>query len=150
MTDRARGHGRRAAEMSRRRFLTASGAAAAGLAFWSVLDRPAPAGAEPARGPAARAIPFDTGWLFGPATPGSAAPGFDDSGLVTVTLPHTVTPLSWRDWDPASWEKVWVYRNHFDAPAGVGGMRVFLDFAAAMTLATPTLNGHELTGHLGG
>ncbi|MBO0889799.1 MAG: hypothetical protein J2P14_02715 [Acidothermales bacterium] len=151
MGDEARVQGRRAAEWSRRRFLAASGAAAAGLAFWSALDRPVRAGAETApRGPASRVVPFDTGWLFGAATAGSTAPGFDDSGLVTVALPHTVTPLSWQAWDPASWERIWVYRKHFDTPGDVDGMRVFLDFAGAMTRVTPTLNGHDLTGHTGG
>jgi beta-galactosidase len=67
-----------------------------------------------------------------------------------VTLPHTVTPLSWQDWDPSAWERVWAYRKHFDAPAGTDGMRVFLDFSAAMTRATVTLNGVQVADHLGG
>jgi beta-galactosidase len=95
-------------------------------------------------------VPFGTGWRFGPFTAGSELPGFDDSDLATVTLPHTVTPLSWRDWDPAAWERVWVYRRHFDAPSGHHGRRVFLDFGAAMTRATVTLNGTEVADHLGG
>jgi len=94
--------------------------------------------------------PFGTGWRFGPATAGSDRPEFDDSGFTEVTLPHTVVPLSWRDWDPSAWERVWMYRKRFDAPPGVGGRRVFLDFAAAMTRATVTLNGAEVTDHLGG
>ena len=67
-----------------------------------------------------------------------------------VTLPHTVTPLSWQEWDPAAWERVWVYRKHFDAPSGHHRSRVFLDFAAAMTHATVTLNGTTVADHLGG
>jgi beta-galactosidase len=101
-------------------------------------------------GPAVRIIPFGTGWLFGPAAAGSSLPGFDDSALARVTLPHTVVPLSWQNWDPAGWEQVWVYRKHFDAPPGTGGRRVFLDFAAAMTHATVVLNGTEVADHLGG
>jgi beta-galactosidase len=102
------------------------------------------------RGPAAGIMPFGTGWLFGAASAGSRLPGFDDSALARVTLPHTVTPLSWRNWDPSAWERVWVYRKHFDAPPGTGGKRVFLDFSAAMTRATVTLNGAEVADHLGG
>lgn len=94
--------------------------------------------------------PFGTGWRFGPALAGSDLPDFDDSGFAGVTLPHTVVPLSWRDWDPSTWERVWMYRKRFDAPAGRDGRRVFLDFAAAMTRATVTLNGAEVTDHLGG
>jgi beta-galactosidase len=96
-------------------------------------------------------LPFGNGWLFGAEPePGSSLPGFDDSGLAAVTLPHTVTPLSWRNWDPAAWERAWVYRKHFDAPPGWAGLRVFLDVAAAMTHATVTLNGTEVAEHLGG
>ena len=145
------------------------------MATWSLLSAPGPVASaarranapEPAAetaqaagsgttraaraaGPAARIVSFDTGWLFGPAAAGSDRPGFDDSGLATVTLPHTVAPLSWQNWDPASWERVWVYRRHFDAPAGLSGLRVFLDFSAAMTHATVTLNGTQVADHLGG
>ena len=99
-------------------------------------------------------IPFGTGWLFGPAAEGSSLPGFDDSGLARVTLPHTVAPLSWQDWHPAAWERVWVYRKHFDAPdiSGASGVgrRVFLDVGAALTHSTVTLNGTEVGDHLGG
>jgi beta-galactosidase len=88
----------------------------------------------------AKTHPFDAGWLFGP----------DEGALAAVTLPHTVTPLSWQDWDPSAWERDWAYRKHFDAPPGADGMRVFLDFAAAMTRCTVTLNGTEVADHLGG
>ena len=103
-----------------------------------------------ASGPAARVTSFDAGWLFGPSADGSDQPGFDDRDLATVTLPHTVAPLSWQNWDPSAWEKVWVYRKHFDAPAGLSGLRVFLDFSAALTRATVTLNGTQVADHLGG
>ena len=104
-----------------------------------------------AMGPQTRVIPFGTGWLFGPAVEGSSLPGFDDSGLAPVTLPHTVTPLSWQDWHPAAWERVWVYRKHFDAYDVSGaGLRVFLDVGAALTHSTVTLNGTEVGDYLGG
>ena len=106
--------------------------------------------ASTVRGPAAGTVSFDAGWLFGPASAGSSLPEFDDSTLAAVTLPHTVVPLSWRNWDPSAWERLWVYRKHFDAPPGTDGMRVFGDFAAAMTRATVTLNGVEVADHLGG
>jgi len=113
-------------------------------------DSQLPAGAAQATSAGPRIIPFGTGWLFGRAAAGSDQPGFDDNALATVTLPHTVAPLSWQNWDPSSWEAVWVYRKHFDAPADVTGMRVFLDFAAAMTHSTVTLNGTRVADHLGG
>jgi beta-galactosidase len=104
--------------------------------------------------PTARArrhtVPFHTGWLFGPASTDSTQPGFDDSGLETVTLPHSVTPLSWRNWDSRAWEQAWVYRKHFAAPDRAGGMRAFLDVEAAITSSTPVLNGQTLPGNVGG
>jgi beta-galactosidase len=95
-------------------------------------------------------VPFSTGWLFGPATAGSTEPGFDDSGLQPVTLPHTVTPLSWRNWDPGTWQRDWVYRKHFASLPQASGMRVFLDVAGALTSCTPVLNGRALPGNTGG
>ena len=39
---------------------------------------------------------FNRGWLFGGEyVANSEQPGFDDSRLGEVTLPHTVTNLSW-------------------------------------------------------
>ena len=95
---------------------------------------------------------FNEGWRFGGRyVPGSADPGFDDRGFIQVTLPHTVTPLSWGDWDPASWEGVWIYRKHFEVrqrPAGRS--RVFADFDGVMADATVLLNGTAVATHRGG
>jgi beta-galactosidase len=102
------------------------------------------------RGPASQTVSFDGGWLFGPNAAGSDQPGYDDSALETVTLPHTVTPLSWDNWNPRSWERTWVYRKHFDAPAHTDGLRLFLDFQAAMTQSTVMLNGTAITTYTGG
>ncbi len=148
---------------SRRHFLQVC---ATGAAAWSVLG--AYAGAAYAgvgrRGPAARTIPFSAGWLFGGPLDEDATnedrtestlamasqPDFDDSAFTEVTLPHTVTDLSWREWDKESWQKVWIYRRHFEVAPDWEGHRVFVDFGAAMTAATITLNGHELGEHIGG
>jgi beta-galactosidase len=161
--------------VSRRVFLRTAASGTAGMAAWSLLSARGPAAsaagraaaqgaaqetaqaagpgtaqAASAKGPAARIVPFGTGWLFGPAVAGSDQPGFDDSALATVTLPHTVAPLSWQNWAPSSWEQIWVYRKHFGAPAGVSGLRVFLDFPAALTHSTITLNGTQVAAYLGG
>jgi beta-galactosidase len=150
MGDVAGGEG---AGIARRRFLQATATGAAALTSWSVLGGAGQASASAKQASpkgAARIVPFNTGWLFGPATASSAQPGFDDSGLQTVTLPHTVTPLSWRNWDPDSWQQDWVYRKHFTTPAQASGMRVFLDVAAALTSSAPVLNGQPLPGNTGG
>ena len=46
------------------------------------------------------AFSMNTNWLFGGQyTSGSESSFFDDSNFAPVTLPHTVTPLSWQNWD---------------------------------------------------
>ncbi len=136
---------------SRKQFLKTALAGAGGLATWSVLG-----GCEGAlftrgsRGPATHTIPMNTGWRFGEAKTGSVSPGFDDSELEQVILPHTVTELSWRKWDPQSWEKVWIYRRRFSLDEDLTGKRVFIDFGAAMTAATIVLNGQKVGEHFGG
>jgi len=109
-------------------------------------------------------IRLDTGWLFGGEIP---SPGvvdrldaqvvraysrtdLDDSSWDRVTIPHTVTPLSWKLWDAATWEKVWGYRRHFELPPEYTGKRLFIDFDGAMTTATVTLNDTLLGEHRGG
>jgi beta-galactosidase len=136
-------------KFSRRRLLQAGLAGLGTVVAGQVLNGAGHASGSVA-GPAAMAIPFDTDWLFGPSVPGGTAVDFDDSGMATVTLPHSVTPLSWREWDPARWERTWLYRRHFDAPHGTDGMRVFVDFAAALTGATLRMNDRNLPGHRGG
>ena len=44
---------------------------------------------------------FNRGWLFGGEyVAESEQPGFDDRRFVEVTLPHTVTNLSWARLEP--------------------------------------------------
>jgi beta-galactosidase len=86
-------------------------------------------------GPIIHELRLDRDWRFGEAA---------------VTLPHCVTPLSWQNWNPASWEKVWTYQRQFDIPPAFRGLRVFLHFEGVMTSAAPVLNGHALHQHAGG
>jgi beta-galactosidase len=94
---------------------------------------------------------FNDGWLFGGEySQGSTSPGYDDSSFASITLPHTVVPLSWRAWDPAQWERVWIYRRHFDAAAIPPGHRVIAKFDGVMVNATAVLNGNQVASHQGG
>ena len=134
-------------------------------------------GAAPGDAPGGSYL-FNQDWLFGGKyTSGSEHPGFDDSGFTPVTVPHTVVPLSWGNWDSKSWEKVWIYRKHFDggavgvapagapasappasappASAGSGGpegpaVRVLADFDGVMVNGTAVLNGTTVGSHAGG
>jgi beta-galactosidase len=106
--------------------------------------------ARTAPGSAQASYDFNAGWLFGGRyAAGCAAPGYDDSAFARVTLPHTVTPLSWGGWDPASWQAVWIYRKHFRLPERPGG-RVFAHFDGVLVNATAVINGVTVSSHQGG
>ena len=92
------------------------------------------------RARAVHAAPLEGEWQF--ARKGGSFAG--------VTLPHCVAKLSWQDWDPAAWEDVWIYRKQFSLPREFHGQRVFLQFDGVMVRATPAINGHALSEHLGG
>ena len=98
----------------------------------------------------ARSYDFSQRWLFGGRyVQGAEQPGYDDDGFENVTLPHTVTSLSWDNWDYASWEHVWIYRKHFPDTA-VTGARVLVTFDGVMTNAAVVLNGWTAGTHAGG
>ena len=100
---------------------------------------------------AQRTLNLDAGWLFGgKLQPSATDPAFNDAGFARVNLPHTVTPLSWQNWDPASWQDSWIYRRHFTLPPELRNLRLFLHFDRVMAAATPIINGHNLEPHLGG
>ncbi len=97
-----------------------------------------------------RTYAFNQRWLFGGRyADGAADPRYDDSGFAEVTLPHTVTPLSWGDWDPARWQGVWIYRKHFGLPREPG-TRVLADFDGVLVNATVVINGTVASQHRGG
>jgi beta-galactosidase len=120
---------------------------AAALKSWSL-------GSEPLlrpSGPARRILPLDQNWLFGGKSSSQALePEFDDAALAPITLPHSVTQLSWRNWNPSNWEDTWVYRRHFSVPSKYRGLRLFLHFDRVMAGAVPVVNGRRLEPHLGG
>src|SRR5437879_8894228 len=83
--------------------------------------------AAPTRAPAGARYSLNTGWRFAEYVPGAAEPDFDDAGFASVTLPHSVVKLSWREWNPSAWQRIWVYRRHLAGPSP-GNTRTFLDF----------------------
>ncbi|HWX23217.1 MAG TPA: glycoside hydrolase family 2 TIM barrel-domain containing protein [Candidatus Binatia bacterium] len=117
-----------------------------------ILAYPNASGRTPNRsGPASRTVPLNRDWLFGGKfNPAAQEAAFDDSAFAKVTLPHCVAKLSWQNWEPAAWADHWIYRRHFDLPDDLKNSRVFLDFEAVMTGATPVINGLALTTHSGG
>lgn len=90
-------------------------------------------------------------WKFGGIMrDGADLPEFDDTEFQEVTIPHCVTDMSWRFWEPKLWETEWIYRRHFTVPPDAKGSRIFLHFEGVMTGATPVMNGTRLAKHLGG
>lgn len=136
--------------LSRRKFIFEGTAAvvsgAPAIKGLASAVHPAPQVSVPTR----RITSLKTDWLFGRSVPGALQPGFTDGSFARVTLPHSVTPLSWQKWDPASWEDVWVYRRHFSVPPDYRGARLFLHFDRVLATATPVVNGHVLEPHQGG
>ena len=98
-----RGHEEREAavkrRISRRTVLQASligGAGVAALPLIALVGSMTRTGQQPTD----LAFSMNTNWLFGGQyTSGSESSFFDDSNFAPVTLPHTVTPLSWQNWD---------------------------------------------------
>jgi hypothetical protein len=100
------------------------------------------------------AFSMNTNWLFGRYTSGSETSSYDDSNFAPVTVPHTVVPLSWKDWNYLAWQQVWIYRRHF---SGAGlldphrpGNRILVDFDGVMVNATVSVNDHVVATHQGG
>ena len=142
----------RTTQVSRRKFIGSCAAAAVAssapvLDIWGMEDK----NRQSRRGPAFRTLSLDQDWLFGRKLDSAALqPDFDDTTLSKITLPHCVTPLSWQNWEPSTWEDVWVYRRHFTIPAQLRNLRTFLHFERVMAGATPVLNGSSLPPHIGG
>jgi len=107
---------------------------------------------EPATG---LTFSMNANWLFGGQyTSGSETSFFDDSNFAPVTVPHTVTPLSWQNWDYPAWQQVWVYRRHFNGgrllDRAQPGNRILVDFDGVMVNATVAVNDQVVATHQGG
>jgi beta-galactosidase len=134
--------------ITRRTFLEGCAAAAAAAATHA---RSFAAPLSISSGAEQRVLNLDAGWLFdGRLQLGATDAAFNDAAFSSIDLPHTVTPLSWFNWDPASWQDAWIYRRHFTVPPDFKGLRLFLHFDRVMAGATPVVNGKNLEPHLGG
>jgi beta-galactosidase len=138
--------------ISRRTFVRSCAAATAVLAsksLWSMT--PANPAQLPRTGPAQLPYSLDQSWLFaGKADPKAQPALLEDSAFSKITLPHCVTKLSWQNWDPASWQDIFLYRRRFSAPQEFANRRVFLKFEGVMVTADVIVNGTALPTHKGG
>ncbi|ADJ49535.1 beta-galactosidase [Amycolatopsis mediterranei S699] len=90
-------------------------------------------------------------WRFVQAdVPGANATTFDDSSWTTVSVPHTYNDVdSFDNWITSSGEsavamQITWYRKHFTMPAGLAGMKVFLEFERVRQAATVYVNGVQV------
>jgi beta-galactosidase len=98
---------------------------------------------------------LNTNWLFGGQyMAGSESSFYDDSGFAPVMLPHSVSPLSWRDWNPSAWQQMWIYRRHFTGGSLISsrrpGNRILVEFDGVMVNATVVINDQAVCTHQGG
>ncbi len=98
---------------------------------------------------------LNSNWLFGGQyMAGSETSFYDDSGFASVTLPHIVSPLSWRYWDVDVWQQMWIYRRHFSGGPLVTsrrpGNRILVEFDGVMVNATVVINDQTVATHQGG
>jgi beta-galactosidase len=105
--------------------------------------------------PTSLSFAMNTNWLFGGQyTAGSESSFYDDSNFAPVTLPHTVTQLSWQNWDYNAWQQVWIYRRHFTGghllDAKRPGNRILVDFEGVMVNASVAINDQVVATHQGG
>jgi beta-galactosidase len=134
--------------VNRRGFLKTGAASVTGAAaFW----QRARGQAKPSASSGRRVLPMSRNWLYGgPATPGCAAPDFDDSKFQRVTIPHSNKLFPWHSFDEKDFQFVSIYRRHFRMPSELQGRRIFVDFSGVMTAAAVTINGHKLGEYRGG
>jgi beta-galactosidase len=142
--------------ISRRTLIQAGligGAGVAALPLLALLGRLSPSSEPPL--PTNLSYSLNTNWLFGGQYMAGAESSFyDDSEFALVTLPHTVTPLSWRNWNPSDWQQVWIYRRHFNGGPLVSsrrpGNRIIVEFDGVMVNATVVINDRPVSTHQGG
>ena len=101
------------------------------------------------------AFSMNANWLFGGQyMAGSETSFYDDSNFAPVAIPHTVTPLSWQNWDYAGWQQVWIYRRHFTGGPLLDphrpGNRIVVDFDGVMVNASVAINDQVVATHQGG
>lgn len=135
--------------IGRRKFIKAGGAGLAGLTL--LTHESTRIFAQDGSTSQRRIFPLNHKWLYSEKNlPNGTSPRFNDTGFVSVTIPHTNKTLPWHGFDDKEYQFVSLYRRHFTMPAALNGRRVFIDFGAVMTAATVTINGQKLGEYRGG
>jgi beta-galactosidase len=141
--------------ISRRAVLQASLLGGAGIAALPLLTLVGGTTRNGEQQPVGFTYSMNTNWLFGGQyMAGSESSFYDDSGFASISVPHTVTSLSWQNWDFNAWQQVWIYRRHFSGTHLVSpdrpGNRIFIDFDGVMVNASVVINDQAVSTHQGG
>lgn len=90
-------------------------------------------------------------WRFAPrACPDCLRPGFDDSGLDLVDVPHSVADLPYDHIDTSAYEHVSTYRRLIEPGPLPAGHRALLHFDGVATTAEVYVEGVLAGSHVGG
>ncbi|HYB16353.1 MAG TPA: glycoside hydrolase family 2 TIM barrel-domain containing protein [Streptosporangiaceae bacterium] len=149
--DRQAGAGRRISRRALIQTAVIGGAGVASLPFVALVASTSSNEPQPTN----LTFSLNSDWLFGGQyNAGSESALYDDSGFARVTVPHAVTPLSWRNWDVNAWQQVWIYRRHFNGGPLIGsrppGNRILVDFDGVMVNASVVINDRAIATHQGG
>jgi beta-galactosidase len=91
-------------------------------------------------------------WRFLRAdSPGSEAPGFDDSAWSSVAVPHTWNNVDGQDGPGTPYYRgIGRYRRHFNVPTADAGRRLFVQFEGSNLVTEVWVNGIYAGHHEGG
>ena len=107
--------------------------------------------------PVRQEIDFNANWKFLKSdAAGAQAVDFDDSSWMPVGLPHSTGYTTYEYSNnysgagPQAYIGIYWYRKTIVFPQNVAGKQIYLNFGAAMQVATVYVNGEEVGSHSGG
>ncbi|MEE4545869.1 glycoside hydrolase family 2 TIM barrel-domain containing protein [Streptomyces sp. V4-01] len=96
-------------------------------------------------------LSLNSGWRFHKGdVSGAQAPGFDDGGWTSLSVPHTWNAQDGADGGNNYYRGIGWYRRRITVPAELAGKMFFLQFAGANQVADVWIDGAHLGQHQGG
>ena len=93
-------------------------------------------------------IYIDREWKFSEEfSEAMTLPGYDESGMIDVMIPHTVKPMPFHYFDEGIYQMVSTYRRHIHAGKDWKDKAVLLTFEGVAHEATVYVNGKEVITH---
>lgn len=96
-------------------------------------------------------INFNNDWLFSANyVEGMEQPVYNDSELEQVRIPHSVVETPYNYFDESIYQKIAIYRKHFELAESLAGKKALLTFEGVGHKADVYVNGILAETHLGG